>query len=393
MPKIKNLNPSTIGRIGGSDLAIPFRMPDGRIGYLWGDTFDGTIPAVGSGPDWRSPVLTIANDTPVGMPIGFVSSPGNGKQLWSYPHNNAEFTTILPTDAISVGDRIYLWVMVANGLGNEIRCEMWYSDDLGQHWYIALGTHQLPDGSPRWSTGYSGGRRTMVTWERGGDGYIYIIGTGGLARDKNASMWRVAETTTAIEDPYSWDAWQYRDGSWRWGKGDADEILPAGTRLGEICLRRIQNHWVLSGFDAGAYQAFVRVGYGPIEYINWHTAPQTNPVRGAEQGSGTYDIQERLYGCYVHPSSKFENADGSTGTFAMIVSTWAVSGNPYRAMQYRIPTPAALGPVSTSGAATGKTVSPLAAAKSRTSAPATTTIRGGAHDDVRRVRPDGSRQH
>jgi hypothetical protein len=68
-------------------------------------------------------------------------------------------------------------------------------------------------------------------------------------------------------------------------------------------------------------------------------------VRGSSQESGTYDIVDRLYGCYVHPSSRFENPDGTPGAFSMIVSTWAVSGNPYRAMQYRIPTPAALGPV------------------------------------------------
>jgi hypothetical protein len=40
--------------VGGTDLGIPVRQPDGRIAYLFGDTFE--MPGVG-GPGWRSPVL------------------------------------------------------------------------------------------------------------------------------------------------------------------------------------------------------------------------------------------------------------------------------------------------------------------------------------------------
>ncbi|WP_327151006.1 DUF4185 domain-containing protein [Nocardia sp. NBC_01329] len=342
MPKIKDLNPSAIGRIGGADLAIPFKRPDGKIGYVWGDTFDGNVPAVNSGPDWRSPVITWADDTPVGRPINFTHAARGGAQLWPYQHNNPQFSTVLPCDALFIGGRIYLWVMVTRGLGNEIRCEIACSDDMGESWFAQPGGHYLSDGSPKWKTDFNGGKRTMVTWARGDDGWVYIISTGGLDRNKNAVLWRAPEN--ALTDPFSWHGWQW-NGSWGWGTGRADDILPPGTRLGEISLRRIQNYWVFSGFDAGAYSAFVKVGYGPIENINWHTAPTSYPVRGSSQEPGTYDVVDRLYGCYVHPSSRFENPDGTPGAFSMIVSTWAVSGNPYRAMQYRIPTPAAIGPV------------------------------------------------
>ncbi len=74
--------------------------------------------------------------------------------------------------------------MVTQGLGNEKWCEIRYSDDLGESW---------TDTGVKWSTSVYGGKRTMVTWEKGGDGFVYVISTGGLARNKNAILHRVPE--------------------------------------------------------------------------------------------------------------------------------------------------------------------------------------------------------
>lgn len=347
MPKVKDLNPSVIGRIGGSDLAIPFLGPDGKTWFVWGDTFDGNTPAINSGPDWRSPVITRApNRANAGSPIVFDSAAKGGAQLWPYQHNNPEFSTVLPCDAITIGNRVYLWVMVTRGLGNERWCEIWYTDNNGETWHN--GTHYNTPGvgsSSWWNTSHFGGKRTMLTWTGVGNGWVHAISTGGLARDKNAIMWRVREAD--ILNKTKWEGWVFENGSWRWkiDPPNPSNILPDGTRLGEIGFRRIQNHWVFSGFDAGNYRAFVKIGYGPIENINWFTTPTIYPVRGNWQGFGTYDTVDRLYGCYVDPNSRLVNPDGSRGTFAMIVSTWAQSGNPYRAMQYRFPAPNTLGPV------------------------------------------------
>ncbi len=46
-------------------------------------------------------------------------------------------------------------------------------------------------------------------------------------------------------------------------------------------------------------------------------------------GNGGPDVVARLYGGYVHPDSTFDN-------FHIIVSEWAESGWPYRAMQFRV---------------------------------------------------------
>src|SRR5262245_24084487 len=56
--KIKNLTGSGTSSqqfgVGGTDLGIPVRQPNGKIAYIFGDTFEQDT--VG-GPGWRAPVL------------------------------------------------------------------------------------------------------------------------------------------------------------------------------------------------------------------------------------------------------------------------------------------------------------------------------------------------
>lgn len=313
MAKIKDLNPVPQFDIGGTDLAIPARLPDGRIGFGFGDTYAGPRPSLG-GPNWRSPVLLFSDTHDVSKPIEFNGAARGGRQLVDYVHDNPEFSTILPCDFISIGNRIYLWVMYTQGLGNERYCKIWTSDDMGEHWDTS---------GPRWSTSAFGGKRTMVTWDKGGDGFVYIISTGGLARNKNAILHRCPEGS--LTNPAAWQPWGWDGRGWAWGNDPGADptrgILPDNTRLGEICLRNIQGNWVFSGFDDGAYNAFVKVAARTTD--NWHTAPDYRPLSGQ-------DVPQ-LYGCYIHPDSRFD------GTFCMIVSQWNTSaGTPYRAMQYLI---------------------------------------------------------
>lgn len=326
MSKIKDLNP-TIGDVGGSDLAIPFSA-FGEVGYCWGDTFGGGRPAVG-GPNWRSPVILWGKAQDVGKPIEFTSAAKGGAQLWDYKHDNAEFSTVLPCDVLEIDGRLYVWVMVTKGLGNERWCEIWYSDDRGGRW---------TNTNVRWSTSAFGSRRVMISWAREpGTDTIYVISTGGLARDKGMLLWR-ANVKTFL-DPAQWEGWCYASGKWSWVKNPGDrqpsEILP-GWKFGEIGLRFIQGYPVISGFDAGNYSIFVMAGKDI--YQDWTKAPVARPVTGMPRG---VDTVPRLYGGYVHPDSKFD------GTFCVIVSEWAASGNPYRAMQFTFRPPAAPGPLKT----------------------------------------------
>lgn len=325
MPKLRDLNPDPVGDLGGTDLLIPFRMPDGTIGFVGGDTFGGNRARVG-GPNWRSPVIVVSDSHDVSTPIRFTRALRGGRQIIDYAHNNPEYSTVLPCDFISIGRRIYGWLMFTAGLGNERWCQITYSDDLGETW--KLDPH-------KWSTSAFGGKRTMISWERGGDGFVYVVSTGGLARDKNMLQWRVPEERI-LQEAF-WEPWGYANGKWAWGNPPTD-VLPAGTRLGEICLRRIQGNWILSGFDAGAYNLFVKVGAAPNS--DWHRAPDYRPVKGSGERRGGPDVVAQLYGGYVHPESTFE-----PGKFCLIVSQWntvtdprrgLVAGEPYRGMQYRV---------------------------------------------------------
>ena len=323
MPKIKSLNPLPQWDIGGADLFVPFRHGE-RIGYLLGDSFGGDRPRVG-GEHWRSPILLWSDRHDLSAPIRFIGAARSGGQLLDYVHTGGNFTK-LPADAISIDGRLYLWVLCTFGLGNESHSELWTSDDDGESW--------TTDDHP-WMASDHDGKRVMISWERGGDGYVYIVSTGGLTRNKNLLLWRAPEDR--LTDPSGWQPWGATPGGWAWGNPPSD-ILPAGTRCGEVNLRRIDGRWVLAYFDAGAYCAVVKIADHVTD--NWHTAPTYQPIRGAYWVNGGPDIVPRCYGMYVHPDSHLD------GPFVMIVSEWASAGEPYRASQFLVtlgarPNPAA----------------------------------------------------
>ena len=72
--------------------------------------------------------------------------------------------------------------------------------------------------------------------------------------------WRVG--VNDFLDQSKWMGWCFLDGRWQWVTNPADwqpsEILP-GWRFGEISMRFMQGHCLLSGFDAGDYSIFVKV--------------------------------------------------------------------------------------------------------------------------------------
>ena len=323
MTKVKDLNPTRVGRLGGTDLGIPFAA-FGDVGFEFGDSFDGDRPAVASGPDWRSPVILWSKSHDVSKPIEFSSAVKGGAQLWPYQHNNPEYSTILPCDCIEIDGRLYTWVMVTKGLADprvpgsgEKWCEIRYSDDRGATW-VNTGV--------RWSTSAFGGKRTMISWARQpGTDIVYVISTGGLLRNKGMLLWRT--TIKDIANPRRWEGWCFAGGQWKWIMDPPDnapsEILP-GWKFGEICLRFIEDRPVISGFDAGDYSIFVMVGSDI--YQDWTKAKVYRPVTGMPRRGA--DTLPQLYGGYVHPDSRFD------GLFCVIVSQWVTSGNPYRAVQF-----------------------------------------------------------
>jgi D-arabinan endo alpha-(1,5)-arabinofuranosidase len=69
------------------------------------------------------------------------------QQLWYYEHNNPTFSTVLPSDVITIGGTMYLHAMVNQGLGNVVCTEIRRSDDSGATWQHT-GAKFPPDLSP-----------------------------------------------------------------------------------------------------------------------------------------------------------------------------------------------------------------------------------------------------
>ncbi len=318
--KIKDLTgPGCTDRfgIGGTDLGAIVTAPDGRLVSVFGDTFDeGGV----DGPGWRSPVVLFADPATARTGIEWTASSGPGDyahQVLDYRHGSLidgrVVTTVLPTDMITIDDEVYLHVMVCEGLGNVHWTEVYRSADNGQTWEHTGAT---------WSGGHLGGLFQMLTWERGGDGYVYVFSTG-FQRDKGLILQRVPEDR--IADPAAWQGWGYRDGTWAWG--NPPTVALTGEH-GELCLRRVGGRWLLVFFDAGGYCIDVLILGSPTE--NLYEAPRETLVYGCGWGDEDHSQGRvaQLYGGYIVPGSTLDDLH-------LVVSQWNTATNwPYLAMQF-----------------------------------------------------------
>lgn len=163
----------------GTDLLIPCRQPDGLVAFVGGDTF--SEPEMRG--DWRSPILLRADIRDVLAPITFIDSAGKNyaKQLLPYRHGDFGETTRLPTDVITIDDKMYMHYMVI-GTGGLKDCRwtgLAMSSDNGENW--------IPTGT-RWEGNEFGGMRQMTTWCDWGDSYVYVMTARGLARNSNVLL-------------------------------------------------------------------------------------------------------------------------------------------------------------------------------------------------------------
>lgn len=300
-------------RMEATDLGVPVRTPDGRLLFVFGDTFEEA--RVGGGW-WRSPVALYGRFDGPGRPVVWTGAVGgrHARQLWPYDHNNPEYSTVLPSDVITLGNTMYLHVMVNKGLGNVVRTEIWRSDDSGTTWVPtdAVFAPNLHDGMFQ-----------LLTWALGDDGYVYVLSTG-FQRDKPVILHRVRPDR--LTDPGAYEPWgQGPDSRWAWGNPPTPVL--DGT-FGELCLRLLDGRWILTWFNQGDYRIEGLVADHPTADLR--AAHRRTLLRGTSWGNEDDTHVAQLYGGYVIPGSTLDDLHLS-------VSQWNTkAGWPYRVMQFRV---------------------------------------------------------
>ncbi|SDT15752.1 DUF4185 domain-containing protein [Microlunatus soli] len=297
-----------------TDLGIPTRMPDGRMIFIFGDSFARTV----GDPDWRSPTALFSATTDLAAGVTWSGAFGGDRaeQLWAYQHDNPEFSTVLPSDVITIGGSLYLHVMVNKGLGNVVWTEIWRSDDNGGSW-VHTGA--------KFDAGRDNGLFQLITWGLGDDGFVYVYSTG-FQRDKPIILHRVPADRIAQPDAY--EPWGYAGGTWGWGNAPTPVLE---GKAGEMCLRPMGGKWILTWFDAGNYRIDSMIMDTPTS--NLYEADRQTLIHGGSWGQEDDTHVAQLYGGYIIPGSTLNDLHLSVSQW----NTTEGAGNwPYHVMQFRV---------------------------------------------------------
>jgi hypothetical protein len=329
--KIRDVTgPGLTDRFGmaATDLGVMTRTPSGRILAVFGDTFRAAW--VGS-PDWRGTVGLISDTKNLDEGIVWTKAAGRdpnyARQLWDYPHLPCPggASTVLPSDVMTIGDTMYLHTTAHFPFGNVIFGEIWKSTDDGRTWTLH---------GPRLDTSLHGGLAQLWTWDVGDDGFVYLLSTGfRVNRDQPMILRRVP--ADRLHEPAAYQGWgwgQDEKGEWGWAWGrEPSPVLDGG--YGEICLRRIDDQWVLVAFNARDYRLDVKV-FPDFDNCNLKTWATSHPIVGGLWGFESDSSVAQLYGPSIIPGSR----PGSG--FHILLSQWHNPGVwPYHVMQFKIPVP------------------------------------------------------
>lgn len=204
----------------GTDLGIPFTLPDGRTMLLYGDTFSGDNM---SGL-WQSNFMAITSDDDLTDGLKFdelVINETNGavKPFAQGAHQSGSETdksvevTKIPTGGISIGEDVYIfymsiryWGVAGSWLVNYNQC-LKATDDTYTEWEEVS--------SLRWTEDelYYAGQ--IYPFKNPNDDYIYFLMIPG-GRNDGATMMRVTE-----EDFETRDEYEYLVAEDTWVKGDS----------------------------------------------------------------------------------------------------------------------------------------------------------------------------
>jgi len=324
---VKDLTgPDQTGKYGmaATDLGVPAKTPDGRLLFVFGDTWED-VPL---GKDWRAPVALYSETKDLGTGVEWSGAVGGSRarQLWDYQHDNPAFSTVLPSDVITLGDTMYLHVAVQNPYPDVAWTEIWSSKDSGATWEHT-GASWGREGDPGLHPLFQ-----LVSWALADDGYVYVYSTK-FDRTDSVIMHRVRAED--IVNPTAYQPWGYVDGKWVWGKwGDrVDPILDG--KFGELCLRPVSGKWLFTCLNLDAAGIEGRVIDSPT--ANLKDAPAQKLIDGVswDQNDPEHGKVAQCYGGYIIPGSTIDDLHLS-------VSQWENPDNEqpqgwhYHVMQHRV---------------------------------------------------------
>ncbi|MCP1387421.1 DUF4185 domain-containing protein [Corynebacterium sp. TA-R-1] len=294
------------------DLGAMAPIGDGRFAMIFGDSFRGD--RIGTG-EWMSPVGVAAKvDSTGAIEItGPLNRGSQVEQMVAYQRYNDPDLTLIPSDILNIGGTLYMQGMWNYGLGNVRSSEIWRSYDSGQTWR-SLGV------TP---TEYMSGMGDLISWEEGGDGYIYVV-SSSFTRSNPVYLARFLETD--MGDRQKWELYDPSTGEW--GQ-EGSPILDAGVKAGEMCLRRIDGKWVLVMFNEATLAVEVRISDTLAQ--NWDSVP----VAVVAKHGSWRNPQEPLnwsqpYGGYIVPGSTLAN-------MGIVVSQWNTENHSrYMATQFNV---------------------------------------------------------
>jgi hypothetical protein len=294
---------------------------NGKIYFLFGDTFadDGVA---GSGQvDWRNNAMAYSTDaTPSdGITLdGWITrSNGTARQVIT---PGSQPTTYIPTGAISVGDKIYAWYMhVSNWNGWTLSHAGLASWREGDSQFTTIPNYRFDNpGGGAYTTGNGtvGGNFGMVAasyrspLESSGDDHIYIWGTPG-GREGGVKLARVLPSQ--IENLA---AYRYFDGAvggvpqWTTSEYAAEKIVASSVGEMSVMYNEAAGAWTMMYITGGSQPDF-EIRQAPQPWGPW-----SSPVRIAD-----FSQAPGLYSPYMNPLYVEDN--GRTLYFTM--SLW----NPY----------------------------------------------------------------
>ncbi len=295
-----DLEPCQRWYVCGTDLGIAYELPNGSVGYVFGDTFDVAWPEHGRKDGWRSPVILRSASNPATEVIAFDNAAGSASNAMApgvtrNGHFSSGEVTVIPNDIVSLPDGRHVMSLqsVSAWLPGTWRTN--YSELAVSH----NNGNSFKRTGVRWSNPTDTDTMQMVSMQLDGD-YVYMIGVQAGRVEGSMQLMRVP-----WQEIFNKTAYRCWNGS-LWAI-HCEGILSG--RFGEPSLRKLRDGtWAMAYLDIHQHAIVTRWASHPTG--QW-SKPKIQLTAG-ELSS--------LYGGFIHPYS-------TTDQLTLLVSSWQRPGN------------------------------------------------------------------